>query len=115
MRLFILVENATPKQVDVLDWYNWMQSANRTLTSQAVGEFTAALVFAGFDPDDHGRDAGLLPYLWETNIKAPNSAPTIRRHRCIMEALRQHNADCLALSNMQLIYDCEQARNAPKP
>lgn len=66
MTNYILNEQGEPVLCDdVIVWARWLESADRTVAKDSVGDVDISTVFLGLD---HGFVQGEDPVLWETMI-----------------------------------------------
>jgi len=65
MRHWILDENRRAVPVDMMTWARWMNSAERIVKQETIGDYWISTVFLGLD---HNYAEEGPPILWETMV-----------------------------------------------
>jgi hypothetical protein len=77
--LFILDGKIPVRCPDMIEWGNWMETANRIVRREEVGDYTVSTVFLGID---HAFGGG-VPILFETMVFSDGtSVEDIGMRRC---------------------------------
>lgn len=95
MDKYILDENSNPVLcTDLVEWGKWMQSADRHLADDTIGDVRVSTVFLGLDHDYSNNGE---PILFETMIFGGEHDGYQKRYSTKEEALKGHK-DTLALA-----------------
>ena len=86
---YILDDDGEPQVCnDLLQWGEWMQTADRTVLLTRVGEACISTVFLGLDYNHFGMWGD--PILWETMIFKGRFDQFMWRYRRKLDAMRGH-------------------------
>ena len=96
---YYILEGQEPKHVsDTLVWAKWMETGDRRVKLERVGNYEISTVFLGLDHSFHRftHDSDVRPILFETMVfeysGADRSSVTMERCATWAEAEEQHDA-----------------------